>query len=77
MKNIQANILAQKEALNKVLDHHMMLKFKDDGARYMVTYPEGMCLGGCRVHYSQMGKIKALQLLLEKMDLHWKESGIS
>lgn len=75
--NVRANIQAQKEALNKVLDHHMTIQFKDDGSRYTVIYPEAMCLGGCRVDYSQIGKIKALQILLGKMNLHWKESGIA
>ncbi len=57
-----------------VKDHCMCRRFVDEGSSYLVIYPEGdFAVHGTRVSHG-MGKANALQKLLEKMEMHWRES---
>ena len=58
----------------RVKNHPMCAKFEDVGGAYMVAYPAGdFLVDGVRVHYVSMGKRKALEILLDKMERHWVE----
>jgi hypothetical protein len=74
--SIVQNVEKFNELYEKVRKHHMCLSFYDSGSKYTVYYPAGMIYHAYRVSYLEMGKIKGLQVLLDKMDLHWSESGI-
>jgi len=61
--------------IQSVKEHCMCLNFVDDGGYFMVVYPDGdFQVHGTRIDYRDLGKAKALSMLLEKIEMHWKES---
>ncbi len=71
---VQERISRIENLINKVRDHHMCLRFIDEGTSYMVLYPYGdWPVSGCRVWYEK-DKYNALLKLIEKMDQHYNES---
>lgn len=69
------NFAAMMAAKIKVINHPMCAKFEETDGAYMVTYPNGdFLVDGVRVHYVSMGKRKALEILLDKIERHWAES---
>ena len=69
------NFVAVIAAKTRVKNHPMCAKFEETGGAFMVTYPAGdFPVDGVRVHYMSMGKRKALEILLDKMERHWVES---
>jgi hypothetical protein len=75
MQNVQENLANVNEALQEVRVHCMCAHFEEDPTHYRVLYPAGMCLDGAQISKG-MGKAKALSLLLNVMERHWKQSGI-
>jgi hypothetical protein len=73
---ITENIKNYENILHDVKDHPLCLKYKEDGPYILVIFPDGYFPDGVRVNYSIMGKIKALKIILEKMEKAWKESCI-
>lgn len=73
---IQERIDAINDLLVELQAHPMCARFSDDGARYLVIYPEGMYPDGAQASQG-MGKALALTRLLAVMERHWKENGIS
>lgn len=67
----QQNVDAIVSARAAVLAHCMCASFEESDQHVMAIYPPGFRLDGCRVSKG-MGQAKALQTLLEKMELHWK-----
>ena len=55
----------------RVKNHPMCAKFEDVGGAYTAG---DFLVDGVRVHYVSMGKRKALEILLDKMERHWVES---
>jgi hypothetical protein len=73
---IQANIEAVAVAKAEVKNHCMCYEFSEDRHYFTVYYPADMYPNGARVARS-MGDAKALGRLVEVMERHWKENGIS
>ena len=74
MTNVQLNILEVEELLEKVRNHCMCLKFTETESHYMVIFPDGeFFANGVRVSKT-LGKIKALKIMLEKMEYFWVSS---
>ena len=69
------NVAAVTTLLAAVQVHPMCAKFQDDGAHYLVYYPEGYWPDGARVSQG-MGKAKALTLMIKVMERHWVSNGI-
>lgn len=76
MKTIKQNKAALKELLQEVQEHCMCALFEDNGAKFLVTYPPGMILGGVQATHAGCGKIVALERMLNAMERHWIDSGI-
>jgi hypothetical protein len=73
MKTPIENIKQIEELLKEVKSHCMCAKLLEDEKSYTVMYPEGFIFDGCRISKG-MGKIKALELLLIKIEKHWKSA---
>jgi hypothetical protein len=74
MKKVQDNIAALESALEEVKNHCMCLYFREDENKYFVQFPEGdFEVGGIQVSKA-MGKVKALEIMLEKMEYYWISS---
>jgi late competence protein required for DNA uptake (superfamily II DNA/RNA helicase) len=73
VKTIKENVAALESAMAAVLEHCMCFRFEESAGHFMVYYPQGFLYGGCRVS-KDMGKVKALETLLGKMELHWNDS---
>lgn len=67
---IGQNIRRVEDLTRQVKGHAMCLQFTEDRAVYLVRFPEGYRIDGVRVSKG-LGKIKALEILLEKMELYW------
>ncbi len=75
MSIVKERTQAVVKLIEQVKVHPMCGKFKDDGAYFLVIYPNGdFCVHGCRAEYRQAGKAVALQRLLSVMERHWIES---
>lgn len=74
MSNVLADrVSAVNEARAELISHCMVANF-DEGTAYLtVIYPPGHYPDGVRVS-AKMGKLKALQKLLEVCERHWKDS---
>lgn len=71
MKSVQSNIQELEDALDKVKNHCMCLQFIETEQHYQVNFPEGdFQVNGIRISKG-MGKSKALNILLEKMEYYW------
>lgn len=71
---VQDNVTAVKLAIAEVKNHCMCAKFEDEGRHYLVIFPPGdWPVDGVRVSHG-MGKAKALQLLIDRMEQFWKDS---
>lgn len=69
------HILNVEKALGEVKSHPMCFKIEDDGKTYLVVFPEGdFAVDGIRINYSVMGKYRALQKMLVKMEYYWVSS---
>lgn len=55
-----------------VLAHCMCARFEETPSHFVVTYPPGFRFGACSVAKG-MGQAKALEVLLSRMELHWKD----
>lgn len=76
--NVQQNIQALQEAYDKVKAHPMCARINDDGARFLVIFPEGMWPNGAQCVYGNtISKTKALELLHASMEKAWVNNGIS
>ena len=71
MKRIQDNINKLQDLLNQVKNHCMCLQFEETTEKYMVLLPEGYAVGAVRVD-KELGKIKALKIIIEKLEEYWK-----
>jgi len=69
--NVQENITLLDEVLQAVKNHCMCLYFREDAGHYLVQFPHGYQVDGCRVSKS-MGKIAALNKMIEKMEQYWR-----
>lgn len=58
--------------IKEIKDHPMCFDFIDQGSHYIVIYPDGFQLDGCRIEITTKGE--TLEKLLNKIELHWKES---
>ena len=65
------NISQLNGVLEQVKTHCMCLYFHDNPSDYTVQFPAGYQVDGCRVSKG-MGKIKALETMIDKMNLYWK-----
>ncbi|MCK9369690.1 hypothetical protein M0R04_07260 [Candidatus Dojkabacteria bacterium] len=66
-----------RELTSTIKNHPLCLKFKEDSYYYLITYPEGFQLDGCRATHKSCGKIVALTRILNAMERHWEESNIN
>lgn len=74
--SVQDNIAEVKFALEAVKNHCMCAKFQEDKTHYLVIFPPGdWPVDGIRVA-NGMGKVKALQVMIDKMEKFWLESFI-
>ena len=74
MSTIQENMRAMQKAYDAVKEHCMCARIKDDGAYYVVIYPEGDWpdnVGGVQAGYLITGKTQALQRILDRMERDW------
>ena len=72
---IQENIQRVKELKEEINKHPMCCNFIDDGTHFIMTFPNmDYYLDGIRTNYIEMGKIKALETLLEKAEYCWLDS---
>jgi hypothetical protein len=76
MSLVQERMDAVADLVAEVKDHPMCAHFIDEGANYVVYYPDGMYPNGARAS-TGMGKALALSRLLQVMERHWKENGIN
>ncbi len=72
-KTVQDNIANLEVALSEVKAHCMTLRFQEDEYYFTVIFPEGYFPNGVRASKG-LGKIKALKLLLEKLEYYWMSS---
>lgn len=75
--SVQANIIAMQQSYDAVKAHCMCARIKDDGAYYIVIYPEGDWpdnVGGVQAGYLITGKKAALDRILDRMERDWKGS---
>lgn len=71
---VQDNIAEVKFVLEAVKSHCMCAKFQEDKTHYLVIFPPSdWPVDGIRVA-KDMGKAKALQMMLDKMEKFWLES---
>lgn len=73
MKQVQENIKDLNKSLAEVKNHCMCAKFEEDAAKFRVFYPVGYFPEGVQVS-KEMGKIKALNKLVEVMEHHFKNN---
>ena len=65
---------ALETALEAVKAHCMCSRFEESADHYLVYFPAGdFEVGGVRASKG-MGKIKALETMLEKMEFYWMKS---
>lgn len=77
MRTIQENIDASVKALEEVKAHPMCGKIEDTGTSFIITYPAGdfgVVYGGILSKYQSCGKIRALEIALDRMERDWKQS---
>lgn len=74
--NPHQNKAAVTAKLQEVKAHPMCLSFEDTGSSYRVIYPSGdeFWVDGLHATYLKLGKLAALERLLEVMEKHWLES---
>lgn len=74
MSNVQENKSVLESKINEVKSHPMCANLHDDSRHYTVVFPCGdFPVEGIRINKA-MGKIKAMDTLLEKMEYFWKSS---
>lgn len=74
MSNIVENKKSLESKLKEVKDHPMCAKLHEDERHYTIVFPCGdFPVEGIRIHKA-MGKIKAMETLIDKMEYFWKSS---
>jgi hypothetical protein len=72
---IQENIQRVNKLKEEINKHPMCYDFIDDGRHFIIAFPDmDYYLDGVRTNYSEMGKIKALETLLKKIEYCWLDS---
>jgi len=70
---VTENIAKLAQLVDTVKAHHMCAKFTETYGFYLVYFPPGYSLDGCRVSKG-MGKAKALETMITKMEECWKST---
>jgi hypothetical protein len=76
MSTINQRVFDISAVKTRLKNHPMCGKFEDDGAAFIVYYPAGewgVVYSGVRASYRD-GKLKALEMLEERMERDWKRS---
>ena len=71
--NITQKVKAIGNLIEDIKNHCMCADFQDLKYHYLVIFPVGFQIDGVRISKG-MGKIKALSVLLERLEREWKSS---
>lgn len=74
--DVQERTIEVKRLMNEALRHPMCLRFEDQKYHYFVRCPDGFQIDAIRVDKT-MGKAKALQILIDKMEEYWIRSCVT
>lgn len=75
--NIKEKTDKIKSLIEQISTHCMCLNFFEDPRYFTVHCPEGYYPNGYRIDHSEKGKIKALEELLDCLEIHWKRSFVT